>query len=119
MGTKDFRVKRIPDPIPKFAGKTPTDNTVQKNQMTIATGIRAEMEGFDFEVDVRVKSFKMVFIRDGQVIEKSSNSYTITEEMKANMAKVKKGQKVYIEDIMVTMPDKTTRKVANISLKVV
>jgi hypothetical protein len=118
IGEKPFRVKRIPDPVPKFAGKRPNDSSVNANAMKIATGVRAEMENFDFDVKVSVKSFNMVFIRGGQVIEKSSNSNKTTSEMKANMAKVKRGQKVYIEKIMVTMPDGTTRQLANLALKV-
>ncbi|NNE54769.1 MAG: hypothetical protein HKN32_02020, partial [Flavobacteriales bacterium] len=118
MGKKDFRVKRIPDPVPKFAGKKPSDNTVKAAEMKIAAGVRADMEAFDFDVKVTVKSFSMVFIRDGQVIEKSSNSNRVTDEMKANMQKVRKGQKIYVEKIMVKMPDGTTRQLANISLKV-
>ncbi|MGB1031612.1 MAG: GldM family protein [Flavobacteriales bacterium] len=119
MGKKEFRVKRIPDPVPKFAGKYPTDNTVPKGDLSVAAGIRAEMVNFDFEVDVRVTSFNMIFIRDGNVVEKSSSSYKVTDEMKANIKKVGKGQKVYLEKIKVKMPDGTTRQVANISLKVV
>jgi hypothetical protein len=61
----------------------------------------------------------MVFIRDGQVIEKQSSSNRVTDEMTANMKKVGKGQKVYIEKIMVKMPDGTTRQVGNLTLKVV
>lgn len=118
IGDKEFRVKRIPDPVPKFAGKRPNDSSVNANEMKIATGVRAEMENFDFDVNVKVKSFNMVFIRGGQVIEKSSSNNRVTEEMKANMAKVKRGQKVYIENIMVTMPDGTTRQLANLALKV-
>jgi gliding motility-associated protein GldM len=118
IGEKPFRVKRIPDPVPKFAGKRPNDSSVNANAMKIATGVRAEMENFDFDVKVSVKSFNMVFIRGGQVIEKSSSSNKTTSEMKANMAKVKRGQKVYIEKIMVTMPDGTTRQLANLALKV-
>ncbi len=81
MGKKEFRVKRIPDPVPKFAGKKPSDNTVKKGDMSIAAGIRADMENFDFDVKVTVKSFNMIFIRDGQVIEKSSKSNRVTSEM--------------------------------------
>ena len=118
IGEKPFRVKRIPDPVPKFAGKRPNDSSVNANDMKIAGGVRAEMENFDFDVKVSVKSFNMVFIRGGQVIEKSSNSNKTTSEMKANMAKVKRGQKVFIEEIMVTMPDGTTRQLASLALKV-
>jgi gliding motility-associated protein GldM len=118
MGSKDFRVKRIPDPVPVFAGKKPSDNTVPRGDMQIAAGVRAEMENFDFDVKVTVTSFNMVFIRDGQVIEKSASNNRTTDEMKANMQKVGKGQKIYIEKIQVKMPDGTTRQVSNITLKV-
>ncbi len=119
MGEKKFRVKPIPDPVPVFAGKKPTDSTVPLNDMTIAAGVRAEMENFDFEVDVRVKSFSMIFIRDGAVIQRDATSNRVTDEMKVNMQRVKRGDKFYIENIIVKMPDGKDRKVANISLKAV
>lgn len=119
MGEKKFRVKPIPDPVPVFAGKKPTDNTVPLNDMRIAAGVRAEMENFDFEVDVRVKSFSMVFIRDGAVIQKDATGNRVTDDMKVNMERVKRGNKFYIENIIVKMPDGKDRKVANISLKAV
>jgi len=119
MGTKEFRVKRIPDPVPQFGGKGPTDNTIKKTQMVIQPGVIPKMENFDFNVNVEVTEFTMVFIRDGQVIEKKSNSKRTTEEQKLMMQKVPVGQKVFIEDIQVKMPDGEIRKVANISLKVI
>ena len=119
IGEKEFRVKRIPDPVPVFAGKKPSDSTVPRNDLRVAAGVRADMENFDFEVAVKVSSFNMIFIRDGQVIEKTSSNNRVTDGMKANLDKVKKGQKVYVEKIMVKMPDATTRQVANISLKVI
>jgi gliding motility-associated protein GldM len=119
MGEKTFRVKPIPDPVPVFAGKKPSDNTVPLNDVRVAAGVRAEMENFDFEVDVKVKSFMMVFVRDGNLIEKEAKSNRVTDDMKVNMERVKRGEKFYIENIIVTMPDRTERKVANISLKAV
>ncbi|MFZ6051045.1 type IX secretion system motor protein PorM/GldM [Halocola ammonii] len=119
MGTKEFRVKRIPDPVPSFGRKTPYDNTIEKGTMVVQPGVLAEMQNFDFDVDVKVVEFKMVFIRDGQIIEKVSKSNRVTEEMKANMQRTGRGQKFFIEDIKVKMPDGEVRKVANISLKVI
>jgi gliding motility-associated protein GldM len=118
MGDKMFRVKPIPDPVPIFAGKKPTDTTVPKADAVVASGIIAKMENFDFEVSVKVKSFSMVFIRDGQVIEKNSPSNALTDEMLANLKKVGQGQKIYIEKINVSMPDGSVRPVSNISLRV-
>lgn len=119
MGEKKFRVKAIPDPVPVFAGKKPTDSTVPLNDMKVAAGVRAEMENFDFEVDVRVKSFSMIFIRDGNVIQKDATDNKVSNDMKVNMDRVKRGDKFYLENIIVTMPDRSERKVANLSLKAV
>jgi gliding motility-associated protein GldM len=115
---KLFRVKAIPDPVPRFGGKTPTDSSIKRDDFVITPGIRADMKDFEFDVKVSVKSFTMVFIKGGQYIERISNSNQVTSEMKAMMDKVKRGEKVYIEEIMVTMPDGTTRKLANMGLKI-
>ena len=115
---KNFRVKPIPDPEPRFGGKTPVDNAIKRDDFVITPGIRADMKNFEFDVKVSVKSFTMVFIRGGQYIERKSNSNKVTSEMKAMMDKVKRGEKIYIEEIMVKMPDGTTRKLANMGLKI-
>ncbi|MCB0760263.1 MAG: gliding motility protein GldM [Flavobacteriales bacterium] len=116
--SKEFRVKPIPDPEPRFGGKTPTDVAIKRDDFVITPGIRADMKNFEFDVSVTIKSFTMVFIRGGQYIERKSSSNKVTSDMKAMMDQVKRGEKVYIEDIMVTLPDGTTRKLANMALKI-
>lgn len=119
VGPVKFRVKRIPDPVPSFAKKTPSDNTVKKTAFSNARGLIAKMDNFDFEVSVKVSSFDMTFVKDGKIITKKSNSNKVTSEMQANMKKVRSGEMVFLEKILVSMPDGTTRKVGNIALKVV
>lgn len=119
MGTKEFRIKNIPDPVPQFNGKSPKDNNIKLSDAQNAAGLRAAMDDFLFDVKVSVVEFTMVFTRDGQVIEKKSTSNRVTSEMQANLKKLKRGQKVYINNIMVKMPDGSKRKVANITLKCV
>jgi hypothetical protein len=119
MPDKEFRVKPIPFPIPKFAGKSPTDKTVAKGDLAVAPGVRAEMENFDFEVDVKVTGFKLVVIRGGDVIEVPSNSNRVTADMKGLLGSVSRGQKIYIEDIKVKMPDGSEKPIpSSLSLKV-
>lgn len=119
MGPVIFRVKRIPNPVPNFAKKTPSDNTIKMASFKNARGLVAKMDNFDFEVSVKVSSFDMTFVKDGTIITKKSGSNKVTSEMTANMKKVRSGEKIYIENIKVKMPDGTTRKVANMALKVV
>lgn len=119
MPDKEFRVKPIPFPIPKFAGKSPTDKTVAKGDLAVAPGVRAEMENFDFEVDVKVTKFKLVVIRGGDVIEVPSNSNRVTADMKGLLSSVARGQKIYIEDIEVKMPDGSNKPIpSSLSLRV-
>jgi len=119
MPEKKFRVKPIPFPLPKFAGKSPTDKVVTKGDLTVAPGVRAEMENFDFEVEVKVTSFSLVVIRGGDVIEVQSKSNRVTEEMKGLLGAVARGQKVFIENIVVRMPDGTEKPIpSSLSLKV-
>lgn len=120
IGTKEFRVKRIPDPIPSFGGKKPTDGTIARGDASVASGVAANMENFDFNVKVVVKSFKLTIVSGaGNLKEYPSSSNRISEAGSEAIKKAKVGEKIFIEDIMVDMPDGQTRKLAPISLKIV
>ncbi|MCC6599251.1 MAG: gliding motility protein GldM [Crocinitomicaceae bacterium] len=119
MPPKKFRIKRIPDPVPSFGGKKPFDSSISQGDASVAAGVRADMEGFDFNVKVLVKSFKLTITNQGSFKEFKSSNNAVTGDMTDNIKKAKKGEKIFIEEIMVDMPDGTTRKVASITLKIV
>ncbi|MDE0870539.1 MAG: gliding motility protein GldM [Flavobacteriales bacterium] len=118
LPASDFRVKRIPDPVPSFAGKTPTDRTISKNTVLGAPGVSAKMQSFDFDVKVTVKSFSISVSRDGALVERKSNSNRLTSDMSELLKRVGRGNVIYIEDIVVSMPDGTERQLAPMKLKV-
>jgi gliding motility-associated protein GldM len=118
LPARDFRVKRIPDPVPSFAGKTPSDRLISKNTLLGAPGVSAKMENFDFDVKVTVKSFSISVSRDGTLVEKKSNSNRLTSDMSELLERVGRGNVIYIEDIVVSMPDGTERQLAPMKLKV-
>jgi gliding motility-associated protein GldM len=120
IGVKEFRIKPIPDPIPSFNGKKPTDGTITQGELSVASGIRADMSNFDFNVTVRAKSFVITIgTASGGVKEYNNPGNTLTDGNKEVLKKAKKGEKIFIEKIMVDMPDGTTRQLSNINLKVV
>ncbi len=119
LPAKEFRVKRIPDPVPTFATKTPADGTITKTLLIAAPGVSAAMDNFDFDVRVTVKSFQISVSRDGTLVERKSNSNRLTPEMSELLSRVGRGTVVYIEDILVKMPDGTERQLATIKLKVI
>ena len=118
LPAREFRVKRIPDPVPFFVGKTPSDRTISKQALVGADGIGAQMVNFDFDVRVVVKSFSVSVSRDGTLVEKKSNNNRLTQDMKQLFNRVSRGNVVYFEDIIVGMPDGTERQVAAMKLKV-
>tara|TARA_B110000285_G_scaffold225293_1_gene283310 strand:+ start:157 stop:1872 length:1716 start_codon:yes stop_codon:yes gene_type:complete len=118
LPARDFRVKRIPDPVPSFAGKTPSDRLISKNTLLGAPGVSAKMENFDFDVKVTVKSFSISVSRDGTLVEKKSNSNRLSSDMTELLKRVGRGNVIYIEDIVVSMPDGTERQLAPMKLKV-
>jgi gliding motility-associated protein GldM len=120
IGSKEFRVKRIPDPVPSFGGKKPTDSTISQGEAGVAAGVRADMEGFDFNVTVKVKSFKITIANgSGNLKEYPNGGNALSEANREAIKKAKKGERIFLEDIMVDMPDGQTRKLSPITLKVI
>jgi gliding motility-associated protein GldM len=115
----DFRVKRIPDPVPKVAGKTPSDRTINKTDLINAPSVGAGMVNFDFDVKVRVKSFNISVSRGGNLTELSASTNRISGDMKELLNSCTRGSIVYIDNIVVSMPDGTDRAVAGLKLKVI
>jgi gliding motility-associated protein GldM len=119
MPAKNFRIKRIPDPVPSFGGKKPYDSTIPQGDASVAAGVRAEMEGFDFPVTASVTKFVVSMVANGQYKEYACSSNKISDDASAAIKKMKKGEKFFIEQIMCKMPDGTERKLSPITLKIV
>jgi gliding motility-associated protein GldM len=118
LGSADFRVKRIPDPVPFWSGKRPSNRTISKNEVLSFAPLAAKMENFDFDVKVRVKSFTIRVSKDGTFKELNSGNNRLTADMKALLERVRRGNTIYFEDIVVGMPDGTERILSPMKLKV-
>ena len=80
--------------------------------------LAAKMDNFDFDVKVRVKSFTIRVSKDGTFKELTSGNNRLTSDMKALLERVRRGNTIYFEDIVVSMPDGTERILAPMKLKV-
>lgn len=119
MGTFKFRLKSVPDPVAKFAGKTAADATIKKSALTAALGVRADLKDFVFDLKYPIRSFDMVVIMGGNAKTLSSKSNKITGDMKELLKQVRKNQVVTIINIKANAPDGTIRKLGGISLRVI
>ena len=118
MGDFTFRVKNVPDPKAKFAGKTAVDNTVGRAELKAALGVIADLEDFEFDLKFPVTSFDLAVITGGEVKTLSSNNNRLTPQMQELLDNVRRNQVILVENIKAKAPDGTIRKLGGINLKI-
>ena len=118
LPSKNFRVKRIPDPVAFWTGKKPSDKGITKAEVLSFAPVAARMEGFDFDVKVRVKSFTMRISKDGSFSDLASGNNRITSDQKEALKRLRRGNIIYLEDILVSMPDGSERDLPPMKLKI-
>lgn len=108
IGSSDFRVKRIPDPIAKFAGKN--SGTLSSVVIKNSNALFAILENFDFDAKFRVTKFSLVIAKPrADVIALTTNGNSFSAQMQAAIAGVTPGSRVIFDDIVAVGPDGTQR----------
>jgi gliding motility-associated protein GldM len=116
IGTSDFRVKRIPDPKAKFAGKTggSLSSVIIKSQGSIF----AILDQFDFDAKFDVTRFSLVIARPrADVVVLQATGNTFSPQMRAAIAAVTPGTRVIFDDIVAVGPDGTQRQLDPMAFK--
>ncbi|CAG0975786.1 MAG: gliding motility protein GldM [Bacteroidetes bacterium] len=118
MGDMEFRVKRIPNPVPYVGGKTGSE-TITLAQLKASATIQAKMENFDFDISVTVQSYVFSTSIQGAIVEEKIQGNRLAGKALDYINTAKKNQKFYFEKIQVKMPDGTVRELSPVSLKVI
>jgi hypothetical protein len=113
-GRREFRVKKVPNPVAKINGKT--GGAITKAVLLAQIGVAAEMENFDFDLKFTVTEFTVSTTVQGFLQEATSKSYKFTKDQKAIIRNLSRGQRVYIQDIKAVGPDGSTRDLSTIAL---
>jgi gliding motility-associated protein GldM len=104
LGAYKFRVKPIPDPVAKFAGKK--GGIMSANKMASTDQVVAELENFDFDLSVKVIKFQVTILRPRQdPLPFYCTGDNFSSQAKAAIASLPYGSKVFIENITAQMPD--------------
>lgn len=116
---KVFRVKRIPDPLPKLGGK-PANGVMEMPKLQLGSigGVGAEVPGFDFDVKFPVIEFTFSAVVKGSLKEFKCVGPNLSPEAKAVLQSLAPGGKCYFENIKVKAPDGSVRTLSTVSLKV-
>ena len=115
LSTTEFRVKRIPDPIAQFAGKT--GGAMATVALKAQNAIFAKLDNFDFDASFRVTKFSMIIAKpraDAIVLSTSGNQ--LSSSMKSALNGITPGSRVIFDNIIAVGPDGTPRQLNAVAL---
>ena len=116
MGAREFRVKRIPDPVAEIGGQK--EGILDRNTLLAANAIIPKMYDFEFDLNFVVNSFNMGTIINGDWIQKSARGNLFTSEITEMIKNSRRGQKFFFENIQASGPDGTTRTLNTVNLTI-
>ncbi|MEN8116818.1 MAG: gliding motility protein GldM [Bacteroidota bacterium] len=117
IGTTDWRVKRVPDPVAQINGQSGGD--IRREVLSIQDGVMAVLEDFDFEFKYTITQFTLETTGAGGYTNRfPSRSKWFTTEQKNALSRINLNSIVYIGDIKAVGDDGTTRDLDPISFKI-
>jgi len=101
--TKEFRVKRIPDPIPMLSESR--GGAMSSAEFKIQKGVFPVLKNFDFEADCKIESYRIVRVpRAKDPMVANNRGARFNDESKAVIGKARASDKFYFENIMCRCP---------------
>ena len=114
FGSSTFRVKRIPDPKARFAGKSTgkLSSVILKSQ----TNLFAVLEDFVYDAKFTITRYDLIILKPRQdAIVLSGNGSALTAPMRTAMNGIGPGTRVFFENIVSVGPDGSQRQLDNIA----
>ncbi|RZK43527.1 MAG: gliding motility protein GldM [Pedobacter sp.] len=107
LGNNSFRVKAVPNPVAKFAGRM--GGVLSGNKLASENQVVALLEDFEFDIKVRVTKFVVTVQRPRQdALSYPCNGDTFSAQAKAALSNLPFNSKVYIDGVVAQMPDGRT-----------
>jgi hypothetical protein len=117
MGSVEFRIKRVPDPVAVLLGKE--GGNITRGELQAASRLDARMKDFDFDLKFSVESFKVTAKVGQYFVEETSSSSRINHKMKQSIFnQLGRGSRLYFEDIVAKGPDGKARNLGVLSFTV-
>ena len=100
---KDFRVKRIPDPVPML-GKN-RGGSMGNGEIKIYKGLRADLSGFDFDAKCEIVGYNLLYAAKRQDIQRVLNpGQNFNADAKRLIGKASPGDKFLFDNIKCKCP---------------
>jgi len=106
LGSNVFRVKPVPNPVAKFAGKM--GGPISGNRLADHE-VSAVMENFEFDINIKVIKFTVTVVKPRQDAQPYyCTGDTFNAQARAALANLPSRSVVYIDNIVAQMPDGRT-----------
>lgn len=115
LSTTEFRVKRIPDPVAKFAGKT--GGAMGTVALKAQNAIFATLDNFDFDAKFKITQFSMIIAKpraDAIILSTSGNQ--LSESMRSALNGIGPGSRIIFDNIIAVGPDGSPRQLNAVAL---
>ena len=117
MGSMDFRVKQVPNPIATIASKA--SGVMRKEDLLAEDGIFAALIDFDFDLKFTITQFDITYTGAGGYNNTwSSTSNRFTTDQRTQFNTLTPGSIIYIDNIFAHGDDGTDRELSPISFKI-
>jgi len=116
VGSTNWRVKKVPDPVAQVGGVSSGD--IRKESLVIQDGVMAVLVDFDFDFKYTVTEFELQTTEGGYTSIKKSNSARFTQDQKSMLSRVRPGDIVYIGNIKARGDDGLSRDIAPVTFKI-
>jgi len=108
IGSSNFRVKRIPDPKARFAGKS--SGTLSAAAIRAQNFVAAVLDGFDFDAKFTIVRYTLLIAKPrADVIVVQGNGNSIEGSAKSAINTVSAGTRVIFDNIIAVGPDGSQR----------
>ncbi len=117
MGESRFRGRNIPDPVAYIAGRR--EGRMDRQLLSRAGRIVAQMEGFEFDAAFNIASFRMTTTIAGEYRSYPATGNAFSEDMIRVIESARGGQEITFRDIITERgPDGTTRNLGAIAFTI-
>jgi gliding motility-associated protein GldM len=113
----EFRVKKLPDPVAQLGGKT--TGTIDKSTLMAQRGITATLPDADFYILYNITGFSVFYTDNMGDHSEPCEGWQFTETQKTVLNRLTRGRTLFITNIKAIGPDKITRELPTITLKII
>jgi hypothetical protein len=115
LGSQRFRCLPLPSPYATVAGRV--GGSIPATELMNTQSVVAKLDNFVFDLSFPIVSFVVSATIQGFTQEYSTTGSTISAQQKGLIRDLKRGDKVYFENIMCKMPDGSNRPLGTVAFK--